>query len=287
MHGVAAGELTGALPPVGMSQLKEFPTVMIGAGLKMYLGHRRTKEWLHQVADLAYREPALRSGAVELFVMPSFPSLEYAVSSLSPLGVQVGAQDLFWEDHGPFTGEVSGAELAEIGCSLVTVGHVERRQHLGETPEMVSAKTAAAFRNGLSPVLCVGEPQPQDPEDATTECIRQVEAALAHSRRTGVLASLVLAYEPHWAIGAPAPADPQHIGTVCRRLKELVGADEALVGSRVIYGGSAVPGLLQHLDGAVDGLFLGRASHDPAALEAVIAEAVAAAPAAIEPGVAP
>lgn len=250
---------------------------MIGAGLKMYLGHRRTREWICQVADLAGRHPALLSGAVELFVLPSFPGLEYAVKALTPLGVRVGAQDLFWEDHGPFTGEVSGSELAEIGCSLVVVGHAERRNHLGETSAMVSAKTAAAFRNGLSPVLCVGEPQQQDPEDAATECIRQLVAALGHSRRTGVLGPMVVAYEPEWAIGAPAPASPHHISTVCHRIKAVVTADEALDGSRVIYGGSAGPGLLRQLEGAVDGLFLGRASHDPVALEAVLEEAAASA----------
>lgn len=250
--------------------------MIIGAGLKMYLSHRQTKQWIGQVADISRRHPALKSGTVELFVVPTFPVLDYAVGVLSPLGVQVGAQDLFWEDRGPFTGEVSGNELAEIGCSLVEVGHVERRHHLGETEEMVSAKTAAAFRNRLSPVLCIGEPQQQDPEDAATECVQQLVAALTHTRRAGLLGRMVVAYEPHWAIGARAPANTHRISTVCRRIKATIRADDALAGSRVIYGGSAGPGLLEQLDGAVDGLFLGRASHETAALEAVVDEAAAA-----------
>ena len=251
--------------------------MIIGAGLKMYMGHRQTIEWIARVAEVAGRHPGLRSGAVELFVVPTFPMLVHAVSALSPLAVQVGAQDLFWEDHGPFTGEVSGCELAEIGCSFVEVGHFERRHYFGETDKIVSAKTAASFRNRLTPVVCVGESQPQDPEDAASECLLQLQAALTHSRRTGLLGPMLVAYEPHWAIGAAAAANAHHIRTVCRRLKAAISADDALTGSRVIYGGSAGTGLVEQIDGAADGLFLGRSSHEPAALEAVLDEAAASA----------
>ncbi|MGA8210372.1 MAG: triose-phosphate isomerase family protein [Nocardioidaceae bacterium] len=247
--------------------------MIIGAGLKMHLGPRRTTEWVAAVADLAGRHPALRSGAVELLVLPTFPMLTHAVASLSPLGVHVGAQDLFWEDAGPYTGEVSGRELAEIGCSFAEVGHAERRRLFGETDEIVAAKTAAALRNGLSPVICVGEEQAQEPHEAAAECVRQLQSAVAQSRRAGLGGRVVVAYEPTWAIGAAAAARPPYIRTVCTRLKAALSADEALAGSRVIYGGSAGPGLLGQLDGSVDGLFLGRASHDPAALEAVVEEA--------------
>ena len=251
--------------------------MIIGAGLKMYLGHRQTMEWIAQVADLAGKHPGLTSGAVELFVLPTFTTLVDAVRTLSPLGVKVGAQDLFWEDRGPFTGEVSGRELAEIGCSVVEVGHFERRHHFGETDDIVSAKTAAAFRNRLTPVICVGERQPQHPEEAASECDSQLRAALAHTRRAGLLGPALVAYEPTWAIGAAAAANPTYIRTVCTRLKAAISADDASTGSRVIYGGSAGPGLLEQLDGAADGLFLGRSSHEPAALEAVLDEAAASA----------
>lgn len=249
-------------------------SVIIGAGLKMYLGHRETMDWVARVAELAGGHPGVQSGAVELFVVPTFPSLVHTVSSLTPLAVKVGAQDLFWEDQGPFTGEVSGRELAEIGCSFVEVGHLERRRHFGETDDVVSAKTAAALRNGLTPVVCVGEGQPQEAEDAASECVRQLQAALSASRRERLVGPVLVAYEPHWAIGAAAAADPHHIRTVCTRLKAAV-TGPALRGSRVIYGGSAGPGLLGQLDGTADGLFLGRSSHDPAVLEAVLDEAAA------------
>lgn len=252
--------------------------VIIGAGLKMYLGHRQTLEWVDRVSDLALRHPGVRSGDVELFVLPSFPTVAYAVSRLAPVGVGVGAQDLFWEDRGPFTGEVSGSELAEIGCRYAEVGHLERRKHLGETDEMVSAKTAAALRNGLTPIICVGESEAQDADRAAFECVDQLRRSLASSEQAGVLGAVLVAYEPHWAIGAEAAADSAHIRTVCSRLQQELRGHDALGGSRVIYGGSAGPGLLGQLGGATDGLFVGRSSHDPAVLESILDEAAGAAP---------
>lgn len=249
--------------------------MIVGAGLKMHLGHWETLEWLGEVARVVEGHPGLRRGSVELFVLPSFPALVHAVRKLSRLGVGVGAQDLFWEDAGPYTGEVSGRELAELGCSFVEVGHLERRKYFGETDDIVSAKTAAAFRNRLTPVICVGESSPRPPDDAAEECVRQLENTLQQSRRAGCVGSALVAYEPHWAIGAAAAADIGYIRTVCAAIKSALYADEALRGSRVVYGGSAGPGLLAEIIGATDGLFLGRASHDPAGLEAVLDEATA------------
>lgn len=249
--------------------------LIVGAGLKMYLGHRETERWLDEVALLAGRHPGLRRGVVELFVLPTFPALPHAVRTLSPVGVAVGAQDLFWEDRGPYTGEVSGAELAELGCRFVEVGHLERRRHLGETDQVVAAKTAAAFRNGLVPVICIGESHPVAPGDAAAECTRQLDAVLRDSRRDGTVRPALVAYEPHWAIGAAAAADAGHIRTVCTALRSALQDEAAMAGSRVIYGGSAGTGLLTELEGAVDGLFLGRASHDPAVLGEVLEEATA------------
>lgn len=247
--------------------------VLVGAGLKMYLGHRQTLDWLAAVAAVARTHDGIRSGTVELVVLPTFPTLVPAVALLDALGVAVGAQDLSWADDGPLTGEVSGAELAEIGCRYAEVGHLERRAHLGETDEMVSAKTAAAFRHGLVPVVCVGEARAQDPPGAAAESIRQLHASLLDARSAGSLGPVVVAYEPHWAIGAPAPAEPGYVRTVCQALAGVVAGDPALAGSRVIYGGSAGPGLLAALGDAVDGLFVGRASHDPLALSRVLDEA--------------
>lgn len=247
--------------------------ILVGAGLKMYLGHRQTLDWLSAVVLIAREHPGLRQGDVELVVLPTFPSLVHAVHLLGPVGVAVGAQDLCWADLGAFTGEVSGAELAELGCRYVEVGHLERRLHLGETDEMVSAKTAAAFRHGLVPLLCVGEKSEQDPADAARTCARQLEASLQDARRSHRLGPIVVAYEPHWAIGAQRPARPAYVRTVCEHLSDALDDEAALSGSRVVYGGSAGPGVLPSLGDAVDGMLVGRACHSPDGLKRILDEA--------------
>ena len=245
------------------------PPVIVGVSLKMYFGPERAREWFDRVAELATEHPAVRSGRVELFVAPSFVSIPAALAAFAGTGISVGAQDLFWEDEGPFTGEVSGAELAQLGVRLVEVGHAERRRLFGETDAVVAAKTAAALRNGLTPVLCVGEATESSGASAASEVIAQLDAALAGAP-TG---RAIVAYEPVWAIGAERPAGVGHISAVCSALRDWVRTNRP--GGAVIYGGSAGPGLLAELGDTVDGLFLGRFAHDVAALHAVLDEAAA------------
>ena len=254
--------------------MPEQQPLAIGVSLKMYFGHQQTLDWVRTVSDIAAHHPAVTSGAVDLFIVPSFPVLVESIDLLAGTNVEVGAQDLSWEDAGAFTGEVSGSELVEIGCTLVEIGHAERRRLFAETDAIVSRKTVAAYRNALTPLLCIGEQLEQSPADAAAECLRQVDAALADSRAAGLTGPLLIAYEPQWAIGAEEPADAAYIDEAVTVIRSALIADAALAGSRVIYGGSAGPGLLGQLDGAVDGLFLGRFAHNPAALEAILDEAL-------------
>ncbi|WP_432990589.1 triose-phosphate isomerase family protein [Dactylosporangium sp. CA-233914] len=232
--------------------------------LKMYFGYRQTLDWCGRVGALARRHPAVTSGAVELFVLPSFPALAPVLAELDGSGVGVGAQNLSWADAGPFTGEVGGAMLAEMGCRYVEVGHAERRRLFGETDEIVAAKVRAAVDAGLCPVVCVGETERISPQQAIAFCLEQLDRAFGGPGRPG---GAIVAYEPQWAIGAEQAASADHIRTVCAAL-------EGATGTRVIYGGSAGPGLLAQLGTAVSGLFLGRFAHNPAALESVLDEAV-------------
>ncbi len=243
--------------------------MIIGVSLKMYFGYTRTLDWCQVVADRTNRRDT------ELFVLPTFVAVPAAVSVLGPAGIGVGAQDLSARDAGAFTGEVSGAVLAEVGCRYVEVGHAERRTLFGEDDPVVSAKTAAALRHGLVPVLCVGETAADDPAEAATECRRQLRAAMADSRSAGLRGRVIVAYEPRWAIGADQPAGDDHIRIVCAGLRDEVAGLTAHPDSAVIYGGSAGPGLLTRLGSAVDGLFLGRFAHDPEALDRVLAETAA------------
>ncbi|RKR03278.1 triosephosphate isomerase [Kushneria sinocarnis] len=241
----------------------------LGTSLKMYFGYHETLAWCRSIAELARRHPVVTSHSVDLFVLPSFPLLEPALEIFRDSGVGVGAQDLHWEDHGAFTGEVSGALLAEMGCRYVEVGHAERRRLFGEDEAVVTAKTTAAIRNGLTPILCIGEAESGPAGDAAAECIRQVDSAVSGLTGAQHDQNLIVAYEPHWAIGASEPASAEHIGEVCARLREHLSSRTA---TRVIYGGSAGPGLLTRLSGQLDGLFLGRFVHDPDAFGRMLDE---------------
>lgn len=242
----------------------------LGVSLKMYFGHHRTLNWARSLADLASRHPAVTSGSVALFVLPAFPAIVPVNGIVAGSRIAVGAQDIAVEDSGPYTGEVSGAMLKEIGCRFAEVGHAERRRLFGEGDTVVAAKTAAALRNGLTPVLCVGELDPVAPAEAAARTVAEAARLLE-----GLSGPVTLAYEPQWAIGAPEPAGGEHISTVCAALTAWLAARPQHAGSQVIYGGSAGPGLLTRLGSAVDGLFLGRFAHDVAAVEQILDEAQA------------
>ncbi len=247
--------------------------VTVGVSLKMYFGHRQARDWLEQVAGIV-RAPgaagdAVRDGSVELFVIPGYLDIVPAIEAFAGTRVAIGAQDLATADSGAFTGEVSGTELAEVGVRIAEVGHAERRRLFGETEQVVADKAEAALRNGLTPVLCVGEPDQTDPVRAVEICREQLSSAL---RRAGE-GRIIVAYEPVWAIGAERSAPPAHAREVCRGLREALLRLPARAGSSIIYGGSARPGTLGDLWPEADGLFLGRFGHDPRAVEAVLGEA--------------
>lgn len=252
-------------------------TTLLGVSLKMYFTHRQAIDWCGSVAELAGPFGDRLPEGVEVFVMPSFVSLPGAAAQLENSTVGLGAQDLHWEDYGAFTGEISPVELRDIGCSYVEVGHAERRSIFGESDKIVADKTAAALRNGLTPVLCIGEPVNGEPAAAIAECLRQLHSALdgQFEHLSKGVSRLVVAYEPVWAIGAATPASEDHIRTVCGALRSWLHDRGIESATDIIYGGSAGPGLLSRLWPSVDGLFLGRFAHDTESLAAIIAEAAA------------
>jgi triosephosphate isomerase len=245
--------------------------VTIGVSLKMYFGHREAIRWCDEAAQIAAANPAVISGDVEFFVVPSFLAILPAIRAFAGTPVLIGAQDLATEDSGAFTGEVSGAELAETGVRLAEVGHAERRRLFHEDDDIVAGKTSAALRHRLTPVLCLGEPA--HTPDAAAFAVRQLEHALDNAPAGRV----IVAYEPVWAIGAMHPADPAHVKTVCAAVRAALEHRPEREGSSVIYGGSAGPGLLSSLRPEADGLFLGRFAHDPIAVRRILDEAADAA----------
>lgn len=249
------------------------PRIWLGVSLKMYFGYQQTLNWSQQVADIARQHPAIVNGDVGLFVLPAFPAIAAVRTAFAGTSVVVGAQDLHWEDSGAWTGEVSGSMLHEMGCGFAEVAHAERRRHLGEDDAMIAAKTAAALRNDLTPVLCLGEPEQGSAADAIALCRQQLDAALQAAREQQLSGHILLAYEPQWAIGAATSAPDDFIGDVCEGLRQFTDLGDFTFS--VIYGGSAGPGLLSRLGHRVSGLFLGRFAHQPAALATMIDEAAA------------
>lgn len=243
------------------------PDTFVGVSLKMYFDHEQTLAWCRSVADAVAGHPALARGGTELTVLPSYPSLAAAVDIFRDTPVTVGAQDVSWADHGPYTGEVNAASLRQVGCSYAEIGHAERKRYFAEEGGRISAKVRAALRGGLTPVVCVGESQQADAASAAADCLRGLDALPSDGRPA------VVAYEPEWAIGAEAAASVEHVRDVVGRIKAGLAAGQGAPNVRVIYGGSAGPGLLTALGGAVDGLFLGRFAHDPAAVMQILDEA--------------
>lgn len=245
--------------------------VTVGVSLKTYFGHERATLWFDEVAARVRAHDAVTSGAVELFVTPTYLQILPALAAFAGTPVRVGGQDVSGEPAGAFTGEVTAAELAEVGASIAEIGHAERRRLYGESEEQTAAKTRAALDAGLSPLLCIGETERQQPADAAQVAVAQLHSALDGAAPGRV----IVAYEPVWAIGAPEPAGHDHIRVVAVALRAALDADPARTGSSVIYGGAAGPGLLTGLGDAVDGVFLGRFAHDPDALVTVLDEAAA------------
>jgi triosephosphate isomerase len=179
--------------------------------------------------------------AIETVLCPPFVSLAAVIQTVAGAGVAVGAQNCHFEPKGAFTGEVSPAMLADLGCRYVILGHSERRALFGETDATVRRKAQAALAAGLIPIVCVGESLEQNEAGQTVEVVGgQVRAAL--DGLTGAqVAGLVLAYEPIWAIGTGRAATPEQAGGTIGAVRRAVGeaAGEAAAGAvRIQYGGS-------------------------------------------------
>jgi len=247
------------------------PQVTVGVSLKTYFGNAQAREWFADVAARAAAHPGVASGAVRLFVIPTYLQIPAALTAFAGTPVLVGAQDVSQFAPGAYTGEVTAAELAEVGVAVAEIGHAERRRLFDETDTVTAAKAAATLAHGITPVLCIGEAESLGSPAAALANVEQLAGNL-HDVPPG---PVIVAYEPVWAIGAAEPAPDAHIATVTRALRAALDADPARAGSVVIYGGSAGPGLLTRLGADVDGLFLGRFAHDPDALVAVLDEASA------------
>ena len=249
------------------------PERLVGVNLKMYFDAPSTTSYLTAIAKFVTPPASISTG---IFVLPSYPCLASA-SDLLDMTPQVilGAQNCHVEDSGAYTGEVSPLMLKQVGCRIVCLGHAERRRApFNETDEVVATKAKAVVRNGLIPLVCIGEKSQSGIMSegvglAVRECSPQMMSIL---RAIPKDAPIIFAYEPVWAIGAEEPASADHVLAVVKSLKDLIGTMEGRAEFRMLYGGSAKPGTWQTLKKGVDGLFLGRFAHDVGNFERVVKE---------------
>ena len=240
---------------------------LIAGNWKMNLNHF---EAIALVQKLAF---ALNDGdfaVVDVAVLPPFTDIR-SVQTLvegDKYDIAYGGQDLSQHESGAYTGDISGAMLAKLGCSYVTVGHSERRQHHGETDEVVNAKARIALRYEMTPIICVGEGRDvREAGEHVPYVLAQVDGCLADLTAEQV-AGLVIAYEPVWAIGTGMVATPDNAQEVCSAIRGRVAElFSATTGAqvRVLYGGSVkannIAGIMAQPD--IDGALVGGASLDP------------------------
>ncbi|MDV2496588.1 MAG: triose-phosphate isomerase [bacterium] len=212
---------------------------------------------------------------VEVAVAPPFTALHPVAEVLKGGPIRLAAQNIFWEESGAYTGETSGPMLAEAGCSLVIIGHSERRQYFGETDETVNRRLFAALAAGLHPIVCIGETLEQRQAGQTFEVVAsQLEGGLtnAGADQTG---SVVIAYEPVWAIGTGVTATPEQAEEVHHFIRQTLAEryGEGLAQTtRILYGGSVKPDNIRDLMACenIDGALVGGASLEIESFAAIV-----------------
>ena len=202
---------------------------------------------------------------VDIAVCPPFTALSDASELLIDSNIKLGAQDLYWEKEGAYTGEVSAAMLKDAGCEYVIIGHSERRQYFNETNETVNKKIKAALAAALLPIACVGETLKEREQQKTFDVVKShITGALAGLSKADML-KLTIAYEPVWAIGTGKTATPeqaQEVHSYIRKLLSQLYDEETAELIRIQYGGSVKPENIKELKSQpdIDGALVGGAS---------------------------
>lgn len=239
----------------------------------MYKTIAQTSEYLNELGELI---KDIDRSLIEIFVIPSYTTLESASRITEKMKILLGAQNMGWEDEGQFTGEISPVMLKEVGVQVVEIGHSERRHILHEDDEMINHKVHAALHHGLIPLLCVGETEEQKNNGIADEVLKtQIKLGLRNVKKDDA-GKIWIAYEPVWAIGVNGkPAGLEYAArrhhTMRKTLEELYGIREA---ARIplLYGGSV------NLSNAcefmsvknIDGLFIGRSAWDARQFDKII-----------------
>ena len=233
--------------------------------IPLVAGNWKMHKTVDEAVDLAVGVVEATNGCrAEVLLCPPFTCLDAVAEAVDGRHVHYGAQDLCWEDSGAYTGAISGTMLADICCDYVIVGHSERRTIFGETDEVVAKKLLAAYRNGLNPILCVGENLKERKAKGTAKkIVAQLTSALKKLTKEQV-AKLTVAYEPIWAIGTGKAATVEDalevLKLIRKKIAQLKGEDVARK-VRILYGGSVnAANAKSFADAGIDGVLVGGAS---------------------------
>lgn len=255
--GASLEYLEGKVLP-GVAALDDLRRKMIAGNWKM---HKTVSEAVELAEDIVMETNGTLN---EVVIFPPFTALETVADAIDGKHVGYGAQDLHWEDKGAFTGAVSGAMIADICAEYVLVGHSERRTIFGENEKIVASKIIAAYRNGLKPLLCVGENMAEREAGKTARKINmQLKSALRVISAEDA-ENLVVAYEPIWAIGSGKAATPEDALEVCTLIREKIGkifTPDIARKVRILYGGSVNEKNAASFNlSGIDGVLVGGAS---------------------------
>ncbi|MFH1191328.1 MAG: triose-phosphate isomerase [Candidatus Omnitrophota bacterium] len=215
---------------------------------------------------------------VDIVICPAYTLLAYLADDLEDSNIVIGAQDIYWQEEGAFTGEVSAAMLKDAGCRYVIVGHSERRQFFGDTNETVNNKIKACLKYGLIPIICVGENLQERESENTFKVIQNhIQGSLADISAADIIKT-VIAYEPVWAIGTGKTAtsgQAQEVHKYIRDLLRKMYGEEVASSIRIQYGGSVKPENITELISQpdVDGALVGGASLKADSFSAIVIKA--------------
>ncbi|MBU1367644.1 MAG: triose-phosphate isomerase [Candidatus Omnitrophica bacterium] len=216
---------------------------------------------------------------VDIIVCPPYTALSDASEILMDSNIKLGAQDVYWEHSGAFTGEVSALMLKDVGCEYVILGHSERRKYFFETDEAVNKKIKTSLSVGLTPICCVGETLDEREEEKTFDIIkRQLQGALKDLSQEDI-SRLVIAYEPVWAIGTgktATPAQAEEVHKFIRTWLERHYSYQTSQDLRILYGGSVKPSNTKELmrEDDIDGALVGGASLESVTFIEIVKNAI-------------
>ncbi len=224
------------------------------------------KDFLELVRDVSDRD---------ILIAPSFVSLARMVQLLEKSIVQVGAQNMFYEDKGAYTGEISPLMLLDVGVKTVIIGHSERRHIFNEDDKMINRKVIAALHHGIAPVLCIGETLEERESGKTSKVLQTQLKNGLQDVDTEVIKKVIVAYEPVWAIGTGRTATLEQIQEAHSLVRKEVGTlagEDIAQNMRILYGGSVKPANVRDIMRLedVDGALVGGASLDPESFAKIV-----------------